>query len=148
MSLYSSVTFFFHSGNNTILIFNLSADMWALRSQGIIFFAFATNVRVGCSGYAPATSAPGDHVTGGIRSQANKVALLHSDHSSTNSPTRISVISTPRNIGSSVPPIKMWCGCLIGAACFVMKDRMGKAPPGSTGREHSGVEAPPSENGI
>lgn len=57
MSLYSSVTFFPHPGN-TILIFNLSADMWALRNQGIIFFASANDVRISDSEYVRATPAP------------------------------------------------------------------------------------------
>lgn len=61
MSLYSSVTFFLHSGN-TILIFNLPGDTWALRSQGIIFFPPANDIRISYSKYVIATSAPGKHV--------------------------------------------------------------------------------------
>lgn len=63
MSLYNSVTFFSQS-SNTILIFNLLADMWALRSQGIIFFAPANDMRISYSEYVNATSAPGNHDLG------------------------------------------------------------------------------------
>lgn len=64
MSLYSSVTSFLHSGN-IILIFNLSADTCALRSQGIIFFAPANDTRISYSKYVSATSAPGNHMIWG-----------------------------------------------------------------------------------
>lgn len=61
MSLYSSVTVLLHSGN-TSLIFNLPGDTWALRSQGIIFFPPANDIRISYSKYVIATSAPGKHV--------------------------------------------------------------------------------------
>lgn len=77
MSLYSSVTFFPHSGN-TFLIFNLLADMWALRSQGIIFFAPANDIRISYSESIRATSATGNFMIwgGGSCSQGSSSCTL------------------------------------------------------------------------
>lgn len=97
MSLYSSVTFFPHSGN-TILIFNLLADMWALRSQGIIFFAPANDIRISYSEYVSATSATGNHMIWGVGSygQWSNSCPLVPGYSENKSSIHINVISTQR----------------------------------------------------
>lgn len=128
MSSYSSVTFFPHSGN-TILIFNLLADMWALRSQGIIFFAPANDIRISYSEYVSPTCPTGNHMIGGVGSYGQW---------STSCPLRLfqkqikpyQCHFNPMNIGNSGPPIKMWCGNLIGIARSMTKDWIGDIPTG------------------